>query len=233
LQHAPGQPQIDVHELHAERAQRHLAARPELDAAPVQRREERGPVGSDQVDHAELQGLGGRGRAALAHGIHGEPNVAAALLGDRLGVRGRVVDDLAGDVAPLEVDRRRRSDRRPRRHRRHVRGERDDGPGRSGPGTLGGNEDDHVDPGVQEGLRDVAHRCVQPAGRVELDEQSLVPLALRTLERLAHVVGEDRGDRAVDRDHEDAGRLGRRPARGISEQEEGREREQEQRPTGR
>src|SRR5918994_1126802 len=58
------------------------------------------PIAGDQVDHVGLQGLVRRDRRSLADRVDREVHVAPALLGDRLGVGGRVVDHLLFEVLP-------------------------------------------------------------------------------------------------------------------------------------
>src|SRR5690606_38946066 len=100
--------------------------------ATVDGRQQVGEVVGDQVHRAQLDGLGGGGRAALAHGVDREVDVAAALLGDGLDVGGGVVDDLVADLAALQPHRGGRPDVGARGHGRHVRREGDDGAGGRG-----------------------------------------------------------------------------------------------------
>jgi hypothetical protein len=204
LQHAPREPELHLHELGSGGPERHVPARVEFDDAPVESLQQLDAVAGEQLHDAELECLVRRHRAALAHRVDRELHVAAALFGDRFGVRSGVVDHLLRQVAALEVDRRRGADRGAGRHRGDVGGQSDDraGRGRARPLRRHVHDDGHAR--VQERLDDVAHRRVEPAGRVELDQERLVPFALGEVEGVADVVGDHRRDDAVDLDDDDA-----------------------------
>ena len=159
-----------------------------------------------------------------AHHLLGEVAVAAVSLRQRAHVGGGVVADLAAEhlvlVAAAERDRRRRADVRLRRHRRHVRGLGDVHArgGRAG-AVRATRRRPPASARAMMSLHDVAHRVVQPAGRVEPEDHDVGAVALRVVERLLDPAGRGGVDRHVelDRPHQRrrsacCARAGARPA---------------------
>ena len=75
---------------------------------------------------------------------------------------------------------------------------------------VGADVDDDGHLGVQDGLDDGAHRALEAAGRIELEDEGLRPLALGALHRGGDEPHRHRRDRALHLDHRHRRGRGRR-----------------------
>ncbi len=170
-------------------------------------------------------------RQALAHRVLHPGVVPAALPSDTGQVRRGVVGDLVAQVGLERLatarDRVRRPDVRPRGHRQHVGRFRDEHPGRGGPRPGGSDEDNRGDGAAEQVLHHLAHRAVQPAGRVQPNHQRGGVLLLGPVQHPVQVLGRDGIDGALDPGHEHR-RAGLVSPRASSEQDRGDDRAEQQ-----
>jgi hypothetical protein len=181
-----------------------------------------------QVDGNEVDDLAGeriarRQADRLAHRLLGPGDVAAAQLGQAADVGGGVVDALgsqrvvprrgacrrraAGPAGRLrapsghrhaDLDRRRGAQVGRRRHRRDVRGIQDVGAGARGPGALRRHEGGDRHRRGQDVFDDHAHRGVEPARGVHLQDDELGVLLHRPFQGAGDVLCRRRTDGAID-----------------------------------
>jgi hypothetical protein len=90
------------------------------------------------------------------------------------------------------------SDIRPGSHGRDVGGQGDEDPGRGGPGPAGGHVHHDGDWRVQHIFDDVPHGKVQPAGGVQLDDQTVRSVLEGFIDAPLDKIGDGRGDGVVD-----------------------------------
>ena len=124
--------------------------------------------------------------------------VSAMRLGQLSDICSRVVHDLLpeilGNLLPARGDRRRRADVRRWRHRGHVGGHGEEDPGRSSPGPWRIHVEDDRDFRGEFLLDDRSHRGVEATGGVREDDDGVVALVVRPVDRARQVVLRDRVD---------------------------------------
>ena len=182
----------------------------DLDRHPVHVREERGHVRGDQVDHPELQRLLGRGALGVPDRRLRPDGVPVSSLGDAHDVLRRVVHGLLRGDGAGQPDRLRRADVGGRRHRGDVRRQQDERAGGGRPGPRRRDVPDHRDLRVQDRLRDLPHRRVEPAGRVERQQHGGGARVGGVGDAALDVVGHEGVDDAVDPQLDDLGGAGLR-----------------------
>ncbi len=206
------------------------AARAELPLAPngghpatVELVQEVRRVAGDQVDHAELEGLTRRHRYALPHRLLRPLRVAAAPLGERADVGGRIVYDLlllrVGNLRAADRDGVGRADVGARRHRGHVGGQCDEDAGRARARARRRHVHDHGHRAPEDRLHDLPHRGVEAARRVHPEDHGLGATLRGLVQRAVHEAGDDRVDHAP-HVHEVHGGLRRRAPRSAQRQGE-------------
>ena len=188
--------------------QRDGAAVEALDLFSIQRAQERGHVGNDQVDELPLERLPLGERPALQDRLLRQLDVAAPafrlaadvgggvgrhLLGHRLVHRPQAGDGMGGpDIGAGG-------------HRGDVGDDRDDEAGGGGPRSRGPHPDRHRHPGPQDAVDDLAHRRVESAGGVDPDHDQGGARRFRPVERRHHVARAHGMDRALELDDRDLG----------------------------
>src|SRR5204863_9785210 len=119
-------------------------------------------------------------------------------------------------AAAARGHRVRGADVRRRRHRRHVRGHRDEDARRRRTSTGRRDVHDHRQRSVEQALADHSHRTLEPARRVELDDERGRSRGLRAVDGRLHQSHHHGTDDALERDAGDRCGDGRR---GESEEE--------------
>ncbi len=202
--------QVELDRLHRDAGgpQRPGVAR-DLHGAAVQLAQQLGGVRCEEIHHTLPQGRRGAQARGSPHRLLGPVRVAAPQLRQRAEIGDRVVDRLvahAGRPLRLAVALRFASQRdggggtevRARGHGSHVRRVEDVGARARRAGTAGRDIGDHRHRRAEDALDDVAHRRVEPARRVELqDDQFRTPFAC-LLDPVQDVLGRRGTDPALD-----------------------------------
>ena len=176
-------------------------------------------IGRDEVDDLELHRLLRRQAHRLAHRLLSPVGVAAAQLGEAPYVSHGIVGDLLGhgvepgallvvlvpgSTTAADGHRRSRAKVRPRRHRRVVAGIQDEGPGagsaRAARRDIGGDRNRRG----EDVLDHLAHRGVEPAGRVHLQNDELRLVFGRARKGTPDEIGAGGPNRSFDRDNQNA-----------------------------
>ena len=199
-----------------------------MDLAAVERGEERGVVGGDEVDELEFEGFCVAVGFGVADGVFGGFDVAAAAAG--VGAEegcGVVLDLLLEDGVELAAfdDGVGGAGVGAGSHGGDVGGFEEEEAGGAGAAAGGRDEDDDRDGGVFDGLDHDAGRFEQATGGAHGDEDQLRVLAGGFLEAALEVVGGDGLDGVVDGEFDDDGLwwLARQRRLQASRQDEGRQ----------